>query len=694
MKTKFKLQLLAACVLGSIIIFQVGCKKDEEEETEDKPVILKETTKIIDETIWQDTYISMDSSTYTYTFNTSFNDMEIEVGDVMASNAGNGCLRKIKSINSAKDGVEVETEQASLEDAIESGRVILNTPLDVEDIESVKFNYPGISVMRSDLKQTDALEFTISFNVILKDVDGDTTNTDDQVKITGSCTFLWNLVTVIDYSVLGGLEYVDCGFISNQRLQLDFTGSIGFSGEVDLGEVIFKKKEIKVAGLTVPLKPTFQLFLGGELTGNISLNASVIDDMGFNAGVKYTGSWKPYSTFNNTLNFSPPEIGLSMEAEGYLKPQMTLLIYGVKGPYAYCKGYAKGIGQLPQVPWWGLYAGFTIGAGAEVEIFGKKIFDIDLEVYNKEWTLKKGPQPTVSTNDVTNIQRSTASCGGKVTDDGGYTVTDRGVCWSTSQEPTINDAFSSSGSGGTGSFSCQLTGLLSNTNYIVRAYATNEKGTDYGEQDIFKTKSYPPAIPCPGTPTVTYAGKKYNTVQINNQCWMKENLDVGEMIEVANEQANNGKIEKWCIWDLKENCDTFGGLYQWKELMNYQNQQGAQGICPPGWHIPTDAEWTELTNFLGGENTAGGLMKQTGTQFWSAPNAGADNQSGFAAIAGGIGGWGDFWDMKWKAYFWSSTEKDPNTAWYRMLNSENTTVSRINYDEQKILGRSVRCLKN
>lgn len=109
----------------------------------------------------------------------------------------------------------------------------------------------------------------------------------------------------------------------------------------------------------------------------------------------------------------------------------------------------------------------------------------------KTFTTSNVNKPTVTTNDVTNIAPNSATCGGNVTNDGGATITDRGVCWSTSQNPTIDDNHSSSGSG-TGSFSVNLTGLTTNTIYYVRAYATNSKGTAYGAQ-----KSFVPKIPVP-----------------------------------------------------------------------------------------------------------------------------------------------------------------------------------------------------
>lgn len=108
------------------------------------------------------------------------------------------------------------------------------------------------------------------------------------------------------------------------------------------------------------------------------------------------------------------------------------------------------------------------------------------------------------------------------------------------------------------------------------------------------TFQYATNIPCLGTPTVEYEGQVYNTIQIFSQCWMKENLNVGVMIPGEQDMTDNGIIEKYCYNNEPISCMKYGGLYQWDEMMQYTLELGTQGICPPGWHIPTDEEWKVL----------------------------------------------------------------------------------------------------
>ena len=149
--------------------------------------------------------------------------------------------------------------------------------------------------------------------------------------------------------------------------------------------------------------------------------------------------------------------------------------------------------------------------------------------------------------------------------------------------------------------------------------------------------------------------------------------------------------QKYCYNDLETNCDIYGGMYQWLEMMQYTTTQGAQGLCPPGWYLPTDADWTALTTFLGGESVAGGKMKETGTAHWASPNTGATNSSSFTALPGGtrFDNSSPFFGLGYGGNFWSSTENSP-TAWYRALSNSNANASRSSCD--KTFGFSVRCL--
>jgi uncharacterized protein (TIGR02145 family) len=189
----------------------------------------------------------------------------------------------------------------------------------------------------------------------------------------------------------------------------------------------------------------------------------------------------------------------------------------------------------------------------------------------------------------------------------------------------------------------------------------------------------------------------YQTVEIGTQCWMAENLNIGVRIDSTTDQTDNDIIEKHCYRDLESNCDVYGGLYVWDEMMGYSTQAGIQGICPDAWHIPTFAEWTVLTDYLGGATVAGGKMKSTGTieegtGLWHDPNEGASNLSGFTGLPGGFHHSFQYYfsGIGNTGYFLSSSLRDGSTIWGRHLEHYSGEAYTSWYGRTH--GFSVRCI--
>ena len=314
------------------------------------------------------------------------------------------------------------------------------------------------------------------------------------------------------------------------------------------------------------------------------------------------------------------------------------------------------------------------------------------------------PSPTqelavVTTAPITNLSQTSATSGGDVFSDGGLTVTSRGMCWSTTPSPTTLNSFTIDGSG-TGTFVSNLSALSQGTLYYARAFATNSAGTAYGNELSFTTLH---VWQCGDQ--ITYEGKTYNTVQIGDQCWFKENLNVGTKINGSQAQANNSIKEKWCYNDLESNCDVYGGLYQWAEAVQYLNgatnttswnpvpTADVVGLCPAGWHLPSDGEWTTLTTYLGGWTIAGGKVKESGTTHWLPPNTGATNESGFTALPGGMQHTtGGFVQLTYQAFFWMSSESSGNAAYMRYLGYSSANLIWEAWGKDQ--GFSVRCVKD
>ena len=189
-------------------------------------------------------------------------------------------------------------------------------------------------------------------------------------------------------------------------------------------------------------------------------------------------------------------------------------------------------------------------------------------------------------------------------------------------------------------------------------------------------------------------GNQYDVIKIGNQIWMKENLKVskyrnGEAIPTF-PWANTNKGAYAIYNNENANNNIYGKLYNWYSVSD------SRGLCPSGWHVPSDNEWTTLTNYLGGQSIAGKKIKTTGTVFWQSPNTEASNESGFSALPGGFRSVdGSFNSIRINAFFWSATEND-GLAWYRNLYYYNSIVNRSNstLGLVKSSGASVRCLRD
>lgn len=209
--------------------------------------------------------------------------------------------------------------------------------------------------------------------------------------------------------------------------------------------------------------------------------------------------------------------------------------------------------------------------------------------------------------------------------------------------------------------------------------------------------------PCSSSPTVKdIDGNTYNTVQIGEQCWTKENLKVtkysdGSTIPLDNSggTAGNGSGQTWSTLKTgartvyghdNNNLSTYGYLYNWYAAADSRN------ICPSGWHVPTDGELTTLTTYLGGSTVAGGKLKATGTTYWS-NNAGASNISGFTALGSGFRSAGsEFSNIKTGTFFWSSSSKSTVNAWQLFLTDNDNLTRRDSSPNEN--GFSIRCIKN
>ncbi len=315
---------------------------------------------------------------------------------------------------------------------------------------------------------------------------------------------------------------------------------------------------------------------------------------------------------------------------------------------------------------------------------------------------------TLTTTNVQSVTSSSAISGGSITSDGGGAISARGVCWSTSPNPTVALSTKTVDGTGTGSFSSTVSGLTSSTTYFLRAYATNSIGTGYGNELTITTFA--------GAGVTDIDGNSYETVVYGNQEWMKENLRVsrytnGDAIGYYGDSASWGQIlvdgastPAWCyLRDNSANDTVYGKLYNFFTILD------SRGLCPVGWHVASDPDWQNLesyfgmpTNFLtsagprGDAQNVGGKLKSI-SSLWISPNNGATNESGFSGLPGGRRyGNGRFYNTNehYNGEWWTSTGTTSTNAWYRSLSYGNGGVYRACPSNSRYEGRSIRCVKN
>jgi uncharacterized protein (TIGR02145 family) len=625
----------------------------------------------------------------------------------------------------------------------------------------------------------------------------------------------------------------------------------------------------------------------------IAANDPCAIELGSGWRIPTSTEWTNVDANGNWVDWNGPwNSGLKLHASGVLVEGGSLVYRGSDGAY-------RSMTQTsPSMAWFLSFYSGSCYVGDTGKIYGFSLRCIRGETVSAI--------PSVNTTTITNITHTTATGGGDVTDDGGAEVTARGVCWSTSQNPTIADSHTSDGTG-TGIFVSNLSGITPNTQYFVKAYATNSVGTAYGNEETFttlsagfvcgspltinhvtgevvpvdKTVTYGTVTNIPGEPSkcwitsnlgadqqaaarddateasagwywqfnrkqgykhdgttrtpntawitninensdwiptndpcalelgvdwriptstewqnvdangnwadwngpwnsglklhaagllgsndgllydrgssclywsnnqysttdgssiyfsngfcsmfsfqksggfslrcikdiftcgdvVNYEGQNYNTVKIGTQCWFKENLNVGTMIDGIESQTDNSVIEKFCFDNMESNCSVYGGLYQWDEMMQYSTAGGAQGICPAGWHLPTDAELITLTTCVSSKtanrcnsNVDYIAKSMAATTNWNTStntcaignNLAANNATGFTGLSSGYRDTdGAFLGIGSYGYFWSSNQVSSTDAWSRGLDYYNAYVRY--YYGPKGYGFSVRCVRD
>ncbi len=321
----------------------------------------------------------------------------------------------------------------------------------------------------------------------------------------------------------------------------------------------------------------------------------------------------------------------------------------------------------------------------------------------------------ITTDSISSSDKENYRLTGTILNIGENDILQHGFCWSDTGTPTIANSVVTLGEkSAVGKFSSIISGLELKTTYFVRAYAETDAGISYGNEKYFRSR--PPDIP----PVIEdYDGNVYKVVVIGQQAWMAENLrtthyadgspiPLVEDAESWNAMTANDKAYSWYNND-PDSTESYGAYYTWAAAMNgaassNANPSNVQGVCPDGWHLPSDVELNQLQVFLGmnpndGNNVGflgtrqriGRKLKGIGVPLWEQNLSYSEiNESGFTALPVGLRtNTGDFLNVGKYTYFWTSSQHDNSAAWYRYLQRGHAAILRVFID--KTNGFSVRC---
>jgi hypothetical protein len=374
------------CICLLLVVSGCNCAGDTEDELGAIPVRIPETTKPLSTSTTRHlTSVSEDGATFTFSKVTpeleSLSAGSVIVGDA-TDKAPNGFLRKVVSVTDSGGKVAVETEMATLEEAVESGSVSTSKSPAAGDVRTTNALVKGVAFVSGWPPDPSAGPEPCCKmhmrNVILHDADGRNATTDDQIRVSGSAAIYLGF----DFALaIKGRKLKRLGFAMavTAETELAVDGRVELLDarkQVDIARVHMKPLTVFVGIVPVVIVPV--LTINVNLTGNISVGvtASITNRATLSAGLTYSnGTWNPIGDCSNDFNFDPPSVSANCLFTGSVGPRLELMLYGVVGPYCGADAYLRLDVDTARTPWWELGAGLRAGAGCKFRVLGKTIAD-------------------------------------------------------------------------------------------------------------------------------------------------------------------------------------------------------------------------------------------------------------------------------------------------------------------------------
>jgi len=341
--------------------------------------VIPETTDVLPETTTQH-LVSVSGDGTEFTFDQSAPELEaLDPGDVMVGdateNAPYGFLRKVISVTPVGGQVIVDTEAATLEDAIESGAAHISHVLAPDQIQR-GMQMQGVTLVTTPQAPNESYFQYDLDQVVLHDDDGDLNTTDDQITADGSI----RLEPSFDFDiVVDGFQLEELSFTTNlnEQAELEIKTEIEspfIHKEKEIARHYFNPITVPIGPLPVTVVPVLTVNVGVDGSVHVGLTTGVTQQATLVAGLQFANeTWSPVTEFSNEFHYNPPTLSAGLDLKGYAGAELSLMLYGVVGPHAEVDAYLKLEADLAQTPWWSLYGGLQVPVGVEIEIFSHLI---------------------------------------------------------------------------------------------------------------------------------------------------------------------------------------------------------------------------------------------------------------------------------------------------------------------------------
>ncbi len=342
------------------------------------PPIIPPTTKVLTSTTTQ--YLSSISSDGVFTFTqttpqlSALSPGHIIVGDVTTA-APNGFLRKVSSVSSAGAQVVVQTASATLEDAIQQGEVQVSRTLTPSDVRSANYR-KGVSLARAPNAAQQGSFYLQIQNVVLYDADGNPATTNDQILANGSVQLSPSLnfnLMVKDWR----LQQLIFATTASETSDLKIESKIVLAQvkrEVELARFNLTPVTVMIGPVPVVVAPVLTFNVGVDGSVQVGVSTGVTQNANYTAGLTYAnGNWSPVQQLSNSFQYTPPTLSAGLDLKGYTGANLSLLLYGITGPYASISAYLELQANPATTPWWQLYGGLQVPVGVRIEILSHVI---------------------------------------------------------------------------------------------------------------------------------------------------------------------------------------------------------------------------------------------------------------------------------------------------------------------------------